>query len=656
MSLTPTLEVSVRIRPPHRRGVQHSVFGVGDEEGEGGEVGGGVVACKLFTNEHQPKFPFMFDKVFGPIVGGETIYKHSVRHIVHTGLGGGGGNVFVTGQACGQPYMTFTELLLIAAEEIIHHRPTAGYHLELSHIIVHNEIAMDHNHPKAAAPMSLSTARRVLVSTLPDITDVLPKDPPAGHCITTLFITDGIREGKICFVYLSSGGGKQNIALQILGKVFSGLATRKHVPYRESKVTSLLRSTLSPSTPMLHITCTATTPQDFYATLSGLKAAFRIRADNSPFTTGSLDIHYPQPRKPHPISRPVGNGVLAQSPVVGASVSPLLRFRALDVSLAASDHPRGSVVREARHRETSPVVSPEHPPVTISAKCSPIVAPVTMRYKSTGSPVEGSMLDRFFEEPRVQHVQQVVIEHHAEPQITNIEYESPDEKSEPSWSTLQRDIQLLASEVEALRGDKDRGAHGTVHNGQGPGSPVSPVSLPAVVNKDARANLNNSGVALDRLLKSQERETARLLQDHVYCDNVSDTLNEVHEVSRHADEHDEANPFIEMYKRTEECESQFLRRELQRVSGLLQRERKGKGYGYSSRDRECREHSCDSDASHMRGLIMGLAAATAEAQQNYIEKLEQENKSLRSLHFSTLAAPYPSHRYHTRSASGEKEV
>eukprot|EP01064_Diplonema_japonicum_P021138 TRINITY_DN30696_c0_g1_i1.p1 TRINITY_DN30696_c0_g1~~TRINITY_DN30696_c0_g1_i1.p1 ORF type:complete len:671 (+),score=152.37 TRINITY_DN30696_c0_g1_i1:50-2062(+) len=670
MAVPPTLEVSVKIRPPHRRGVQHSVFGVNDDEGtQEHEVCSGVVACRLFTNQHQPKFPFSLDKVFPPTAACDTVYRHSVRHLVYSALGGGCGNVVVTGQPCGQPCTVYTELLLQCGEEMLRHKQTGGYRIEVSFITIQNEIAVDNHRPKNSPPLSLNTARRVPINTLSDLTDAVTVKDTTSHHIVSLYVTEpsGLgREGKVNFVLLSPGGapGKQGIATQIFGKVLSGLATGKYVPYRESKLTFLLRSSLTASTHTLYLACIATTPQDFYASLSCLKTAYRLRSDNAPLTTGPLTVHFPNPREPYPLTKTIGGGVLntARSP----HVSPVLRAE-------SPPHP-------AAPAQFSRQVQ--------SARCSPIVAPIAVEesalYRNT-SPVENLLVERFLEsrsgktrgnespEPAVSFVRTVSpappvsVSVPAPVMLESSHDEMYDE--EPSWTKLQQDIQMLSCEVEALRGGRR----------EEPEVQASPqAALPVIAHQtmqpipchhvcaNSTSHVTQEGSALDRLLRSQQMETARLLHHGKYFDNAEEDERSYYQSEVRAGEEYEPNPLLELYKQAEQQETHFLRKELKRMATIMHKGKVQPQQQPLKQPSSCTPDRHDGELGQIRNMLAGMSA-TSEAQQNYIEKLEAENKSLRNLHLNNSAASatnlcgvgtssyrYPSHN--SSRCGGEKEA
>eukprot|EP01062_Namystynia_karyoxenos_P072281 TRINITY_DN682_c1_g1_i2.p1 TRINITY_DN682_c1_g1~~TRINITY_DN682_c1_g1_i2.p1 ORF type:complete len:1082 (+),score=273.26 TRINITY_DN682_c1_g1_i2:83-3328(+) len=168
----PTVEIAVRIKPAHRRGVPHSIHAVqvrGPRSG-GGEaepaapsrgVHSGVVASRDFQCEHQPLFSFSFDKVFDTPANTLAVYRHSVRPLVHSAIAGGDAVCFVYGERCSGRNFTLhgarprggaicppdpaanLGLVAFAALELLRYRQPSGRRLELSYVAVHNENITD---------------------------------------------------------------------------------------------------------------------------------------------------------------------------------------------------------------------------------------------------------------------------------------------------------------------------------------------------------------------------------------------------------------------------------------------------------------------------------------------------------------------------------
>lgn len=89
----------------------------------------------------------------------------------------------------------------------------------------------------------------------------------------------------LCLVFLESI--TINTGLLALGNVISALGDPKkkssHIPYRDSKITRLLKDSLGGNSKTLMICCISPAARDFDETLNALKYANRVRlsADNN---------------------------------------------------------------------------------------------------------------------------------------------------------------------------------------------------------------------------------------------------------------------------------------------------------------------------------------------------------------------------------------
>eukprot|EP01063_Lacrimia_lanifica_P024759 TRINITY_DN32601_c0_g1_i1.p1 TRINITY_DN32601_c0_g1~~TRINITY_DN32601_c0_g1_i1.p1 ORF type:complete len:924 (+),score=218.64 TRINITY_DN32601_c0_g1_i1:107-2878(+) len=347
----PCVEVSVRLRAAHRRDTANSIFGV-NEEDPTGDVGYGVVACRAFTSEHQPKYPFDFDRVFFPASPVLGVFTYSVRHITHEVISGGNGAVFCAGHPCGQPYSALlgslasplSGLFPLVAAEFLRHGATGGYDVFLSCFSLHAEVLTDllaafetggRAARAASTPRAPSCTRQLARTELASMDDVMhvvtrlkdPKFAKANHIGITFHLEKSAARRRAAGAARSGAGvspqfhlvalsplegGKQGQAYLALQNVLAGLAQGAPcVPYRESRVTYLLRRSLTPSSPVLFLLHAASTPDDYYATLSMLKYAARLRATAYPLTSGSLQSALTGPRTPRRVPATFAGGALA---------------------------------------------------------------------------------------------------------------------------------------------------------------------------------------------------------------------------------------------------------------------------------------------------------------------------------------------------------
>eukprot|EP01065_Artemidia_motanka_P003920 TRINITY_DN11898_c0_g2_i1.p1 TRINITY_DN11898_c0_g2~~TRINITY_DN11898_c0_g2_i1.p1 ORF type:complete len:975 (+),score=295.19 TRINITY_DN11898_c0_g2_i1:54-2978(+) len=360
----PPVEVAVRIKPAHRRGVPHSTFGVSVGAEGAAEEGGpvpvctGVVASRDFQCEHVPSYSFCFDRVFDVTANTLTVWQHSVRHLAHSAIAAGDGLCFVYGERrSGRTYTVFGTkgssqgmvcppdpaanlgLLPLSALELLRHRATSGYAVEMSAFALRNESVTDllaADSPPDRGPRIgtgplgetvLRNFRRVRVDSVRDVVVAAGgrvREASGCHVVVTLFTCPrpgggASGEGRLHFVLFAGSDTllaqsapraglaaaapplpKQAVAVQAVLSVMKAVAhARTHIPYRASKLTRFLKDSLNAHTPCLFLHCAATTPSSFKCALSALKLADRLRCSAHPLTSGETPAAEP-PVEPQP--------------------------------------------------------------------------------------------------------------------------------------------------------------------------------------------------------------------------------------------------------------------------------------------------------------------------------------------------------------------
>ena len=168
------------------------------------------------------------------------------------------------------------------------HPEKGVYVAGLSSKCVHNRKELEH-------VMSIGSKNRSMGATLMNV------DSSRSHCIFTIDIemmttaeSGGIVSGRLNLVDLAGSerqsktgatgdrlkeATKINLSLSALGNVISALVDgkSKHIPYRDSKLTRLLQSSLGGNTKTLMIACISPADNNYDETLSTLRYANRAK-------------------------------------------------------------------------------------------------------------------------------------------------------------------------------------------------------------------------------------------------------------------------------------------------------------------------------------------------------------------------------------------
>ena len=282
---------------------------------------------------------FTFDGVYFVDSTTEAIYSEMAFPLVDSVLDGFNGTVFAYGQTgCGKSYTMMgvrdpaTQLGVIPRtfEHIFDRAATTSsvkYLLHASYLEIYNEEVRDllgkevkrkmelKEHPlKGVYVQGLSKHRVGNIPSLEKVLDLGSRNRSVGetlmnvdssrsHSIFTIEIEssqmmengkENIRVGKLNLVDLAGSerqsktgatgdrlkeATKINLSLSALGNVISALVDgkSKHIPYRDSKLTRLLQSSLGGNTKTLMVACISPADNNYDETLSTLRYANRAK-------------------------------------------------------------------------------------------------------------------------------------------------------------------------------------------------------------------------------------------------------------------------------------------------------------------------------------------------------------------------------------------
>ncbi|XP_023313846.1 osmotic avoidance abnormal protein 3-like [Trichogramma pretiosum] len=332
--MSESVKVAVRCRPMNHRELQHKCRSVVTVDGTSrscslAEVGTGGGNGKVYQ----------FDAAFGPEIATETVYEELGSYVVEAVLEGYNGTVFAYGQTgCGKSH-TMRGFIERALEHLFEATSTASsdtrYLALLTYLEIYNEKLRDLLQPGAAEQTEnllhlkedpvrgtyvAGGLREVTVKDARECARLVEQGDrrraaaatkmnaasSRSHAVLTISLeaiaigpemadaSSAVRRGRLHLVDLA-GSERQgrtgatgdrlkeaasiNLSLSALGNVISALAAGngRHVPYRDSKLTRLLRDSLGGNARTLMIACVSPSDADAEETLSTLRYAARAR-------------------------------------------------------------------------------------------------------------------------------------------------------------------------------------------------------------------------------------------------------------------------------------------------------------------------------------------------------------------------------------------
>eukprot|EP01087_Luapelamoeba_hula_P022744 TRINITY_DN8230_c0_g1_i2.p1 TRINITY_DN8230_c0_g1~~TRINITY_DN8230_c0_g1_i2.p1 ORF type:complete len:716 (+),score=133.91 TRINITY_DN8230_c0_g1_i2:101-2248(+) len=328
------ISVSVRLRPLLKKETRQGTAAVWDTEEEAGTIRSILQSNTNGYSTLQRNVDYSFDQVFGPDVQNHTLYETVAESIVWSSMEGFNGTIFAYGQtASGKTYtMKGTRnnpgIIPLAIQDVfsyIKQTPEREFLLRVSYMEIYNEIINDllspqntnlkihentedgvyvaklkeeivlspgqvmsiiaageaHRHVGATNFNEMSSRSHTIFRMVIESKPLSARGGPVR--VSTLNLIDLAGSERAC----PSGkglrtleGGFINKSLLTLSTVISRLSEDKgeHIPYRDSKLTRILSSSLSGNA-RIGIICTLSpTPASFEETHNTLKFAHRAKA------------------------------------------------------------------------------------------------------------------------------------------------------------------------------------------------------------------------------------------------------------------------------------------------------------------------------------------------------------------------------------------
>ncbi|XAR72777.1 Plus-end-directed kinesin ATPase [Bertholletia excelsa] len=284
-----SISVTIRFRPLSEREYQR-----------GDEIAWYADGDKIVRNEYNPSTAYAFDKVFGPSTTTEVVYEVAARPVVQAAMDGVNGTVFAYGvTSSGKTHtmhgdQNFPGIIPLAIKDvfsIIQDTPGREFLLRVSYLEIYNEVINDLLDPTGQNLRVREDAQGTYVEGIKEEVVLSPGHAlsfiAAGeehrhvgsnnfnlfssrsHTIFTLMIEssahgdeyDGVVFSQLNLIDLAGSessktettglrrkeGSYINKSLLTLGTVIGKLSEGRasHVPYRDSKLTRLLQSSLS---------------------------------------------------------------------------------------------------------------------------------------------------------------------------------------------------------------------------------------------------------------------------------------------------------------------------------------------------------------------------------------------------------------------------
>ncbi|XP_014220007.1 osmotic avoidance abnormal protein 3-like [Copidosoma floridanum] len=327
--MSESVKVAVRCRPMNQKELQHKCKSVV-------AVDSSQRSCSLSDNGSCCGKVYQFDATFEPEASTEAVYEQVGSYVVEAVLEGYNGTVFAYGQTgCGKSH-TMRGFIERALEHLFEATSTASsdtrYLALLTYLEIYNEKLRDLLDPgegghqlqlkedpvrgtyvagglrevtvkdgrECARLVEQGDRRRVAAATRMNAAS------SRSHAVLTISLeaiaigpaatagSGAVRRGRLHLVDLAGSERQRrtgatgdrlkeaasiNLSLSALGNVISALAAGngRHVPYRDSKLTRLLRDSLGGNARTLMIACVSPSDVDAEETLSTLRYAARAR-------------------------------------------------------------------------------------------------------------------------------------------------------------------------------------------------------------------------------------------------------------------------------------------------------------------------------------------------------------------------------------------
>ncbi|CAK7329631.1 unnamed protein product [Dovyalis caffra] len=249
-----SISVTIRFRPLRVQLSDWDVFGYSEREFQrGDEIAWYADGDKIVRNEYNPATAYAFDKVFGPHTVSQDVYEVAAKPVVKAAMEGVNGTVFAYGvTSSGKTHTMHGDqnspgIIPLAIKDVfsmIQETPGREFLLRVSYLEIYNEVINDLLDPTG---QNLRVREDVQGTYVEGIKEEVVLSP--GHALSFIAAgeagsesskteTTGIRRKEGSYI------NKSLLTLgTVIGKLSEGRAS--HVPYRDSKLTRLLQSSLS---------------------------------------------------------------------------------------------------------------------------------------------------------------------------------------------------------------------------------------------------------------------------------------------------------------------------------------------------------------------------------------------------------------------------
>ncbi|TQD81109.1 hypothetical protein C1H46_033327 [Malus baccata] len=248
--------VTVRFRPLSPREIR-----------QGEEIAWYADGDTIVRNEHNPSIAYAYDRVFGPTTTTRHVYDVAAQHVISGAMEGVNGTIFAYGvTSSGKTHTMHGDqrspgiipLAVKDAFSIIQETPNREYLLRVSYLEIYNEVVNDLLNPAGQNLRIREDAQGTFVEGIKEEVVLSPAHAlsliAAGeehrHVGSTNFNLFSSRSHTIFTLTIESSPCGENCegeAVSLSQLVISKLTDMRatHIPYRDSKLTRLLQSSLS---------------------------------------------------------------------------------------------------------------------------------------------------------------------------------------------------------------------------------------------------------------------------------------------------------------------------------------------------------------------------------------------------------------------------
>ncbi|TYK15023.1 kinesin-like protein NACK2 [Cucumis melo var. makuwa] len=198
-------------------------------------------------NHERPLNPYCFDKVFDPTCSTQRVYDEGAKDVALSALTGMNATIFAYGQTSSGKTFTMRGITEYAVNDIFEHiknTPEGNFLLKFSALEIYNETVVDLLNCKSGS-LRLLDDPETIESSLREVTNCV-KSFIASLNLVDLAGSERVSQTSADGTRLKEGShiNRSLLTLTTVIRKLSGGKRGGHVPYRDSKLTRILQSSL----------------------------------------------------------------------------------------------------------------------------------------------------------------------------------------------------------------------------------------------------------------------------------------------------------------------------------------------------------------------------------------------------------------------------